>query len=179
MAVHVFGAPCSFAPIEGPVHKRAMRTEAGFYVGVQGPMCLVLRKSDMKLMSCSKKKIIVYEAAYTAPLAFTAEELNPLIQAGNAENSVKSAEPAPSHILSIKSVSTHTIPTPHTTGRTKFRPPTTLDKSAATQSVNQGEGRVVPEHIEYEDDLQLGLSELRSRISARVADPGIRQKVIQ
>ena len=77
MAIHVFGAPCSYAPIEGPVHKRASRTKEGYYVGVQGSMCLVLRKEDMKLISCSRKKIIVHESMYTAPLALSATSLHP------------------------------------------------------------------------------------------------------
>jgi hypothetical protein len=60
MFIHVFGAPCAFSPMEGPVHKRAAQTIDGYYVGVQHPMALVLRKSDMKLISVSKKKVIVY-----------------------------------------------------------------------------------------------------------------------
>ncbi len=75
-------------------------------------------------------------------------------------------------------MSAHTIPTPHTTGPKKFRPPTRLDESAETQSINQGEGLVVPEHVEYDSDLQLGLSQMNKKISAQVADSGIRAKVI-
>jgi hypothetical protein len=41
---------------------------ATIYVGVQHPMVLILRKADFKLISCSRKKIIVYEAIYTLPL---------------------------------------------------------------------------------------------------------------
>jgi hypothetical protein len=33
MFVHVFGAPCAFSPMEGPVHKRAAQTVNGYYVG--------------------------------------------------------------------------------------------------------------------------------------------------
>jgi hypothetical protein len=62
MFIHVFGAPCAFSPMEGPVHKRAEQTIDGYYVGVQHPMASVLRKSDMKLISVSKKKVIVYES---------------------------------------------------------------------------------------------------------------------
>jgi hypothetical protein len=68
MCVHVFGAPCKYAPMVGPVHKRAELTVDGYFVGVQYPMALVLRKADMKLVSVSTKKIKVYEAAYCARL---------------------------------------------------------------------------------------------------------------
>jgi hypothetical protein len=54
--------------MEGPVHKRAALTEEGYFVGVQHPMALVLRKHDMKLLSVSTKKIKVYESAYCVPL---------------------------------------------------------------------------------------------------------------
>jgi hypothetical protein len=47
MFVHVFGAPCAFSPMEGPVHKRAAQTVEGYYVGVQHPMALVIRRSDI------------------------------------------------------------------------------------------------------------------------------------
>ncbi len=80
MSIHVFGAPCAYAPVEGPVHKRASRTEEGFYVGVQHPMVLVLRKHDLKLISCSRKKIVVYESTYTLPLALSFNQLVPHIQ---------------------------------------------------------------------------------------------------
>ena len=68
MCVYVFGAPCKYAPMSGPVHKRAELTEDGYFCGVQYPMAMVLRKSDMKLLSVSTKKFKVYEAAYCAPL---------------------------------------------------------------------------------------------------------------
>jgi hypothetical protein len=64
MFINVFGAPCVFSPIpmEGHVHKRAAITIDGYYVGVRHPMAFVLRKSDMKLVSVSKKKVVVYES---------------------------------------------------------------------------------------------------------------------
>ena len=79
LCLHVFGAPCRYAPMTGPVHKRAEMTEEGFFVGVQHPMVLILRKKDMKLISCSKKKFIVYESAYIVPLKYSPSELAPEI----------------------------------------------------------------------------------------------------
>ena len=63
--------------MSGPVHKRAALTCEGFYVGTQHPMALVLRKHDLKLISCSTKKIVVYESPYIAPLS---QVLGPLQQ---------------------------------------------------------------------------------------------------
>jgi hypothetical protein len=71
MCVHVFGAPCLYSPMEGAVHKRAAQTLEGFYVGTQHPMVLVLRKSDMKLISVSKKKLVLHESCYVAPLSYS------------------------------------------------------------------------------------------------------------
>jgi hypothetical protein len=62
--IKVFGAPCNFAPMGGAVHKRANLTEEGWFVGVQWPMVLVLRKSDGKVVSVSRKKVKVYEGGY-------------------------------------------------------------------------------------------------------------------
>jgi hypothetical protein len=122
MSVHVFGAPCAYAPIEGPVHKRAVRTEEGFYVGVQHPMVLILRKHDMKLISCSRKKVIVYESVYTLPLSMTSTQLAKHIaqepegrdKASNQSNeegnyAERIEQEKPSHVHSIKSVSAHVI----------------------------------------------------------------------
>jgi hypothetical protein len=124
ISMHVFGAPCSYAPMEGPVHKRASRTEEGYFVGVQHPMVLILRKKDLKLVSCSRKKYIVYEAVYTLPLSLTSsqleEHLNPTLKDKDdrgesvGEDEGESIEAASkdklSHVQSIKSVSAHTIP---------------------------------------------------------------------
>ena len=82
------------------------------------------------------------------------------------------------HVHSIKSVSAHTIPPPNTMGTKNFRAPTVLDNSAETQSATSGEGVVVPEHAEYSSELQDGISRLKKRSEAEIADPGIRQKVL-
>ncbi len=114
----------------------------------------------MKLISCSKKKFVVYEEAYIKPLGYSPSELGAAVievESNVDEPSIRtefvnsnkgnvSGGPNPSHVLSIKSVSNHTIPTPNTTASTLFRPPTTLDASTNTQNPNQGEGIVVPEH---------------------------------
>ncbi len=60
----VFGCPCRFAPIEGPEHKRASKTEWGYFVGMQWPMCLVYQPHSHKVLSVSRKKIICHEGMY-------------------------------------------------------------------------------------------------------------------
>ena len=68
LGLKVFGAPCIFAPIDGPIHKRAPITEEGYYLGYQWPAMLVLRRSDGKVISVSRQKVRVYESAYIGPL---------------------------------------------------------------------------------------------------------------
>jgi hypothetical protein len=62
--IKVFGCPCQFAPIDGPDHKRASKTEWGYYVGMQWPMCLVYQPETRKVLSVSRKKIICHEGVY-------------------------------------------------------------------------------------------------------------------
>jgi len=62
--VKVFGAPCQYAPIDGAEHKRGKKTEWGWFVGMQMPMCLVLRPEDDKIISVSRKKLVVHEECY-------------------------------------------------------------------------------------------------------------------
>ena len=162
-----------YAPPEGPVHKRAAVTLEGFFVGVQHPMALIIRKSDMKLISVSKKKVKVYEGMYTVPLHYSSAKLHTQIDdiAGQPLRD-PAVDNKPAHIQSVKSVSAHTIPVPNTTAHTQMRPPTLLDESAATQSQSPGEGVVRPEHLSYDSDLATGfkaLKEKQNRPSATLA----------
>ena len=47
--IHVFGCPVQYEPYGGALHKRAPKTEWGYYVGVQWPMVLVMREADWKV----------------------------------------------------------------------------------------------------------------------------------
>jgi hypothetical protein len=49
-------------------------------VGVQHPMVLILRKSDMKLISCSTKNFVCHESVYTVPLSCSSTTLKNFIQ---------------------------------------------------------------------------------------------------
>jgi hypothetical protein len=62
--VHVFGCHCQYAPITGVDHKRASKTEWGWFVGVQWPMVLILRPEDNKVISVSRHKVHCHEEAY-------------------------------------------------------------------------------------------------------------------
>ncbi len=57
-----------FAPIDGPIHKRAPIAEQGYFLGYQWPAMLVLRISDGKVINVSRQKVRVYESAYIGPL---------------------------------------------------------------------------------------------------------------
>jgi hypothetical protein len=105
----------------------------------------------MKLISCSRKKIIVYEEVYISPLSLSASDLQPKIHAEEQKR----------------------------TGTFSFRPPTKLDESADTQSSDLGEGVVVAEHKAYKGDLEIGLAEMRKKMEAQVPGPGIRERVLK
>ena len=196
MCLHVFGAPCKYAPMDGPVHKRAALTEDGYFVGIQHPMALVLRKSDMKLLSVSTKKVKVYESAYIKPLTEDLPSMEDFQHAevghGQPEGSKDGVGDGASisqnevnmstvggRVQSVKSVRQHTIPTPHSTATELFREPTTLDDSANLYSVDPGEGEYVPEHKSYsQDQLRYEIEKLKERVIGEIAEPGIRMKVM-
>jgi hypothetical protein len=121
LSIKVFGAPCQYSPMDGADHKRAPKTEWGWFVGVRNPMCLVLRPEDENILSVSKKKIIVHEEFYAKfnsangsnPLAHF---LVPVIdldviktQAENLERiqEYKKKLEIPNHVLSVKCLSDH------------------------------------------------------------------------
>ena len=144
--------------------------EEGFFVGVQHPMVLILRKWDMKLISVSKKKFIAYESLYTSPLTYSSAKLKTCLEERFEEIDKSEIESSSAqHVLSTKSMGSHTIPPPHTTGVKDFRPPTVLDEAANSQSPSQGEGSVVPEHKTYESDLASGIANLKAK-AANVKD---------
>jgi hypothetical protein len=172
----------------GPIHKRAEMTEEGYFVGVQHPMVLIIRKKDMKLISCSKKKFVVYEQSYILPLQYSPTELgSEILQSSTLQEKESSPDTGqaeqnkshPQHVQSIKSVSSHSIPVPNSTAPASFRPPTTLDVSAESQNPNPGEGPVIPEHVTYAEDLPSGLRKVAEAAQALNLEPGIKERVMQ
>jgi hypothetical protein len=64
MFIKVFGCACQYEPHNGAEHKRAPKTLWGWFVGVQWPMVLILRPSDKKVISVSRKKVHCHELCY-------------------------------------------------------------------------------------------------------------------
>ena len=64
MFIHVFGCPCQYEPANTVEHKRAAKTEWGWFVGLQWPMVLILRPFDYKILSISRKKVHCHEDMY-------------------------------------------------------------------------------------------------------------------
>jgi hypothetical protein len=128
--IRVFGCPCQYEPAHGVEHKRAAKTEWGWYVGVQWPMVLILRPFDLKILSISRKKVHCHEEMYakydpetmTKPMIdfkdfkLDKNEIDAAIEEANApelpdlqdnepfDHDDKSQE-VPDHVLSVKVLS--------------------------------------------------------------------------
>jgi hypothetical protein len=180
--VKVFGAPCQYAPIEGGEHKRAKKTEWGWFVGMQMPMVLVLRPEDEKILSVSRKKIIVHEEYYAKfdwtsgglPLNTFSVPVLDLDEIKTANDNLetireyKDRMKIPDHVLSIKSLSDYrkhpelNEPTPPT------RPSPAMMKQLTDQPIDQGENTTihVPEHEMWNKDLlQEKIRQLREAVN--------------
>jgi hypothetical protein len=124
--IRVFGCPCQYEPAHNVEHKRAAKTEWGWYVGVQWPMVLILRPFDQKVLSISRKKVHCHEEMYakydpetmTRPMIdfkdfkLDKDEIDAAIEQANAPE--RDDEPSdhhdesreiPDHVLSIKVLS--------------------------------------------------------------------------
>jgi hypothetical protein len=187
--VKVFGAPCQYAPIDGAEHKRGKKTEWGWFVGMQMPMCLVLRPDDEKIISVSRKKIVVHEECYAKfnsvngmyPLAgFKVPSLHLDNLKSEAENletikEYKNRVGIPDHVLSIKSLSDYrkhpelNEPTPPT------HPSTEMMKTLTSQAQESGEKTTIHvlEHELWNKNLVLDkVRELRTIIKKRFDKTG-------
>ena len=98
--IKVFGAPCNFASMNGAVHKRAELTEDGWFVGVQWPMALVMRKSDKKVVSVPRNKLRVYEGQYIK------QNVDDILHGGFVE--IKHDEKLKA-VISVKSLRSHDL----------------------------------------------------------------------
>ena len=178
--VKVFGAPCQYCPMEGAEHKRGPKTEWGWFLGIQPPMCLVLRPEDNKILSVSKKKIIVHKECYakfnnangTNPLAHF---VIPTIDLDNTKMDVENLEKIseykkkfniPDHVLSVKALSDFQKHPELNAAIPTTRPPKVMFKDIVdiipenqgeNQRENQGEKTTthVPEHTVFNKDLWL------------------------
>ena len=180
--VKVFGAPCQYAPIDGVDHKRAKKTEWGWYVGMQMPMCLVLRPEDEKIISVSRKKIIVHEEYYAKfdpakgglPLDnFVVPTIN-LDAVKTAEENLetileyKERMQIPDHVLSIKSLSDYRKHPELNDETPPTLPSPAMMKNVRDQRTDQGEKSTmhVPEHQLWNKDMWLDkIRQLRESIN--------------
>jgi hypothetical protein len=145
-------------------------------------MVLILRKSDMKLISCSTKKCVCHESVDVAPLSYSSSTLKALIQQqGFGQESIDATVQAdktnedeenltPSHVQSIESMSSHTLPFPNSSD-SHLGPIKRIEESAAFQSLGPGEGLQYPEHLGYEKDLQAGLAEMKKNVERAISIP--------
>jgi hypothetical protein len=182
--------------MSGPEHKRAAKTETGWFVGMQWPMALVLRKTDMKVVSVSRKKIRVHEGIYalsphSAPradrLVFLQEAGAAMDDDGLAEAAADKAEgqdlQLPRAIRSVKALREFTFEHP-----TVYEPSVAIDKVASSgpasdklHARDQGESSIehVPEHALIDDDLVLAeLVRLKKMVDA-TKDLDLRAAVIE
>ena len=176
MCLHVWGCPVKYSPMVGAVHKRMELTEDGWFCGVQWPMVLVLRKSDLKVISVSTKKIKYYESIYTKELTEdppTNEELEKYVASGEMEWDTDEVEGAEGNLsteegnLSISRprdiVDPEYSPQPNlpkhvlsVKSLSEFKTPSAMgngdvpekriQKSATSNENVPGEGLYVPEH---------------------------------
>jgi hypothetical protein len=159
--IKVFGAPCQYSPMDGAEHKRASKIEWGWFVGVQNPMVLVLRPEDNKILSASRKKIIVHEESYAK--FNSANGSNPLAnfrvpvidiegiktQAENFEKIQEYKERCqiPDHVLSIKCLSDYSKHRELNNATPATHPPQEM-LDAIHQQDNQG-GETTPHVLEH------------------------------
>ena len=170
MCLKIFGAPCQFAPITGAVHKRAELTEDGWFVCVQWPMALVLRKSDGKVLSVSRKKLRVYEGAYLARSPSAVVETG--LQEIAADFPLKSVQ-------SIHSLRAHKL---NTSIIDPVQTPTSKIQQSAIDfgEIDQGEGVHVPAHaVNDMDEFLLQLERLKDSATAKARTDSLRCKILK
>ncbi len=114
--IKVFECPTQYEPWGGALHKRASKTEWGYYVGIQWPMVLIMRPEDGKVISVSRKKVLCHEERYATSgslsmrnsiVDFTTlksdlESLQGEKEGLEAIASFKQTFDIPDHVLSVK-----------------------------------------------------------------------------
>jgi hypothetical protein len=194
--VKVFGAPCQYAPIDGAEHKRGRKTEWGWFVGMQMPMCLVLRPEDEKILSVSRKKILVHEEYYAKynpangnnPLknfdvpVLNLDELKTETENLESIREYKERLQIPDHVLSIKSLSDYRKHPELNEETPPTHPSPEMMKALSYQTPDSGENTVVhvPEHEAWNRNLVLDkIKELRTAINQRFDGSGKVQAIVK
>jgi hypothetical protein len=150
--IHVFGCPVQYEPYGGALHKRAPKTEWGYYVGVQWPMVLVLREEDWKVISVSRKKVLCHEERYAKsnlPMTINsiadATKLKADLESLRNENeglevitNYKETFNIPDHVLSVKSLDDYKR-NPELNEATPTDPPRQITAAFSPHPADQGE----------------------------------------
>jgi hypothetical protein len=168
--VHVFGCPCQYAPITGVDHKRAKKTEWGWYVGVQWPTVLVLRPEDNKVISVSRHKVHCHEEAYAkydpakggSPLESFAVPKVDLDKTRTKEENLQSIQEykdklniLPDHVLSVKCLLSDFGRHPEmNVAMPRTEPPEKMRKIFGPQHSDRGEKMFEP-NLDYDVDAML------------------------
>ena len=180
--IHVFGCSCQYAPANAPDHKRAPKTEWGWFVGVQWPMVLILRPFDNKVISVSRKKVHCHEMMYAKfdaeyqrrpriefkDFTLDKDEIESAIRRAEAEphgcddddNVIKSVRfekersVIPDHVLSVKVLSDYKRNAEMNVSQTTSIPENLQMKFNAPQQ-DPGEECDIPEPLKINKDLLL------------------------
>ena len=169
--IKVFGCPCQYAPIDGPDHKRASKTEWGYYLGMQWPMCLVLNATKDLVISDSRKKVVCHEGMYANfdPLLnkipkTTITELDTTNETLKLRKEVEASD-TDDKIRSVHSVKVLRDSDINASLNEALPPPPTLDPDKpSSHSENLGEKLVLPGlAILDEDSLMEKIKEIKSK----------------
>ena len=202
LPLHVFGSPCAYAPIEGPIHKRAPITKQGHFMGVQWPAVLIKRTEDDKIISCAKQKMRAYEKVYTVPLDQALsritdgegntsgtqrsqdEEVTPGVRArssGGGELNHRVDRPqkelSKNRVQSIKSMREHQFQIP---GK-RHEPESKIESSAMQEAMDcEGEGIYVDEVCSQDSyhELTSSIQKAIKNADSGLSKPSIRQQVL-
>ena len=194
--IHVFGCPCQYEPANDVDHKRAAKTEWGWFVGLQWPMVLILRPFDNKVLSISRKKVHCHEMMYarfdaetqTRPVIdfkdfkLDKEEVDEAIQQAITSDNEPVANPdlnkvvsaVPDHVLSVKVLSDAKRNQNLNAPSLSENIPPAL-KSFNLPQHDPGENCEVPEPLRMNKDLLL---EEIKQFKARLGERNLTEKII-
>jgi len=180
--IKVFGCPCQYEPAYGVEHKRAAKTEWGWFVGVQWPMVLILRPEDNKVLSISRKKVHCHEAMYakfdaenqTRPriefkdFTLNRDEVDAAIcqarqhdEASNEKQVEDSVMDAPKHVLSVKVLSDSKRNQRLLSPNQQDVPVAMANRFHEAEGSGENTEPEIPESLKFQEDLQL--DELKGR----------------
>ena len=103
--LHPFGCPVSFKPMKNTPGWSSNKNEPivvqGFFVGMQWPMVLVLRTTDNKVVSVSRRKVRCYESMYI--MDPTQSPLSKHVVSIDGPNADEESDKMPSFVQSVTS----------------------------------------------------------------------------